>query len=67
MKTAAVSIAQLQAEHLAAFEAFEAARIATHAARVKVAELQAKEAAAADVLANAEKALAAAAENSAEG
>ena len=65
MKT--VSISQLHAKHLEAYEAHEKARVATHAARVKVAELQAKESAAADALANAEKALAAAAlETSAE-
>ena len=53
-----------QAELLAAYQNHDAARAATHAARVKVSEAQAKETAAADAVVMAEKALASALESS---
>jgi hypothetical protein len=55
-------IPELQAELMAAYQAFDDARAATHAARVKANELQARETAAADAVADAENQLAAALE-----
>jgi len=57
------TIPELQAELLVAYEASDAARVATHEARRKLSEAQAKESAAADAAVNAEKALAAALDN----